>query len=131
MEPARDGADGPKLVPHLEAIDFQHLARMTLGEQHLEAEVLRLFDQQARVLLAHMRACSPEAAAAFAHTLRGSATGIGAWRVAAAAGAVERQASSRAGAGIAEAVSRLAAAIEEARAAIAHQLEASKLEQNG
>src|SRR5260370_24338281 len=71
------------------AIDLEHLARMTLGERSLEAEVLTLFERQAAVLLARMRVSAPAAAAALAHTLKGSARGIGALRVAAAADAVE------------------------------------------
>jgi HPt (histidine-containing phosphotransfer) domain-containing protein len=120
--------DAPPMVPSQEPIDFQHLARMTMGEQGLEAEVLALFDRQALVLLAHMRDASPAATAAFAHTLKGSATGIGAWRVAAAAAALEQDARACPSADMAEAVDRLAAAVEEARAAIAHQREARKLE---
>ena len=104
----------------LVGIDFAHLARMTLGEAGLEAEVLRLFERQAVVLFAQMRDASPAAAAAFAHTLKGSARGIGAWEVAAAAEAVERSAE-RASAS-ARAVARLAAAVEAARASIARRL---------
>ena len=124
MEPVADTAavtDAPPLAPQ-DAIDLPHLARMTFGERRLEAEVLALFDRQAVVLLAHMRDATPAAAAAFAHTLKGSASGVGAWRVAAAAEAVERHAAACASEGIAEAVTRLAAAIEEARVVIAHQL---------
>ena len=122
MEPkARTAApiDAPPLASVEGAIDLAHLARMTLGERSLEAEVLALFDQQAAVLLAHMREAAPQAVAAFAHTLKGSARGIGAWRVAAAAEAVEIDAA-RANAGeFAGALARLAAAVAEARAAIA------------
>ena len=75
-------ADGP-------AIDLAHLARMTLGDSDLEAEVLALFQRQADLLLARMTSAPPAQTAAFAHTLKGSARGIGAWRVAAAAQAVE------------------------------------------
>jgi hypothetical protein len=65
---------------------------MTMGEKRLEAEVLALFDRQAGVLLARMKRAPPEAAAALAHTLSGSARGIGAWEVASAAQEVERAA---------------------------------------
>jgi chemotaxis protein histidine kinase CheA len=112
----------PRAVP-VEAIDLAHLARMTLGERGLEAEVLTLFDQQAAVLLARMGDCAPAAAAAFAHTLKGSARGIGAWRVAAAADAVETNAIRSNAAEIAAAVRRLAAAMDEAKAAIADRLQ--------
>ena len=110
----------PPLVPAAEpAIDRTHLARMTLGEKSLEAEVLALFDRQADLLLARMTDAPPTAVATFAHTLRGSAQGIGVWQVAAAAAAVERAASGSDRADLADAVKQLAAAIGEARAAIA------------
>jgi HPt (histidine-containing phosphotransfer) domain-containing protein len=79
--------DGPAIDGP--AIDLAHLARMTLGDSNLEAEVLGLFQRQAELLLARMTSAPPAATAAFAHTLKGSARGIGAWRVAAAAQAVE------------------------------------------
>src|SRR3979490_3183569 len=84
----------PAAAPAGPAIDLGHLARMTLGEKSLEAEVLALFDRQAGILLARMRQATPPAAGAFAHTLKGSALGIGAWRVAEAAEVVERSAAS-------------------------------------
>jgi len=124
MEPVANTAaagDAPAR-PQGQAIDLQHLARMTFGEPGLEAEVLTLFNRQASVLLARMRGSSPAAAAAFAHTLKGSASGIGAWRVAEAADAVEKHALGCPATGIGDAVSLLAAAVEEARAAIADQL---------
>jgi hypothetical protein len=121
METTADtAAPTDRLTPRsVETIDLDHLARMTLGERSLEAEVLTLFDRQAAVLLAHMRESPPPAVAAFAHTLKGSARGIGAWRVAAAAEAVETCAVSG---GVAGAVSRLSAAVEEAKAVIAVRL---------
>jgi len=91
-------------------LDLEHLARMTLGERRLEAEVLTLFHRQAGMLLARMQGAPPRAAAAFAHTLKGSARGIGAWRVAKAAAAVER--------GSADATAALAAAVAEVQAVI-------------
>jgi HPt (histidine-containing phosphotransfer) domain-containing protein len=101
------------------AIDLPHLTRMTFGEKSLQAEVLALFDRQADMLLAHiMKEPSPKAAAAFAHTIRGSARGVGAWKVAAAAEAVELAAKDANPAGFAGALRRLAGAIGEARAAI-------------
>jgi HPt (histidine-containing phosphotransfer) domain-containing protein len=126
MEPTANAAapiDAPPLAPVEAAIDLEHLARMTLGERSLEAEVLALFDQQAAVLLAHMREAAPPAVAAFAHTLKGSACGIGAWRVAVAAAAVELDAAGANADEIAGAVARLAAAVEEARAVIVERLQ--------
>ena len=100
------------------AIDRGHLTRMTFGDRSLEREVLALFDRQADLLLARMRGGEPQARAARAHTLRGSASGIGADNVARAAQAVEQ-------AGPAErdtAMAALATAVVEARAAIAELL---------
>jgi hypothetical protein len=125
MEPTADAAapiDAPPPVPVEAAIDLKHLARMTLGERGLEAEVLMLFDRQAAVLLDHMRQAAPPAIAAFAHTLKGSARGIGAWRVAAAAEVVEIDAARDAGE-VADALAKLAVAVDEARVVIAAWLE--------
>jgi HPt (histidine-containing phosphotransfer) domain-containing protein len=114
-----DHIASPSIAPSEPAIDLDHLARMTLGDKHLEAEVLALFDRQASLLLARMRQAPPAAVAAFAHTLKGSARGIGTWRVAEAAARVEQVAGAAGAAEIAAAVDGLAAAISEARAAIA------------
>lgn len=98
-------------------IDRGHLARMTFGDRNLEQEVLQLFDRQAELLVARMRGGEAAAVAALAHTLKGSAAGIGAGPVAAAAEAAE-QAVSSAG-DVSAAIDRLAAAVEQARALIA------------
>jgi HPt (histidine-containing phosphotransfer) domain-containing protein len=103
-------------------IDLAHLARMTLGEMRLEAEVLRLFDRQAEILLAHMRDATPTAAAAFAHTLKGSASGIGAWGVAVAAEAVETSAKRGNVSATAGAVVQLATAVAAVKVEIAELL---------
>jgi HPt (histidine-containing phosphotransfer) domain-containing protein len=104
-------------------IDLVHLARMTLGDRGLEREVLALFDRQATVLVARMRASPPAAVTSVAHTLKGSARGVGAWQVAAAAEAVEVAA---AGEGdLSAAIGRLATVAEEARAVIAELLRAN------
>jgi HPt (histidine-containing phosphotransfer) domain-containing protein len=79
----------PATSPAEPAIDLAHLARMTLGERSLEREVLALFDRQTELLLPRIRTAKRPAAATLAHTMKGSALGIGAWRVARAAEAVE------------------------------------------
>jgi HPt (histidine-containing phosphotransfer) domain-containing protein len=106
------------------AIDVGHLQRMTLGEKSLEAEVLRLFDRQAEMLLARMRAAPPETVVSFAHTLKGSARGIGAWPVASAAEAVELAAGSGDATALRGALHALAAAVAAARTAITEHLRA-------
>jgi HPt (histidine-containing phosphotransfer) domain-containing protein len=109
--------DGPPVNPD-QVIDRSHLARMTLGEAALEREVLALFDQQAAMLLARMTAAPANAVAALAHTLNGSARGIGAWRVSQAAAVLECAAASHDPIAP-EAIEPLADAVAEARAAIA------------
>jgi len=108
----------PPLAPAEPVIDHAHLARMTLGDARLEAEVLALFDRQATLLLGRMEGATPAAIAAFAHTLKGSARGIGTWRVAAAAQLVEEAARASATAELADTVRRLAIAVREVQAAI-------------
>ncbi len=76
-------------APSEAIIDRAHLARMILGDKRLEVEVLNLFERQADLLLERMRGAPPPAVAAFAHTLEGCARGVGVWKVAAAARAVE------------------------------------------
>jgi hypothetical protein len=100
------------------AIDVEHLARMTLGERGLEREVLALFDRQADMLMPRIRRGDPALAAASAHTLKGSAVGIGAFGVARAAEAVERAKHGSAAA----AIDTLAAVLEETKAEIARLL---------
>lgn len=111
----------PPLVPVDQPIDMAHLARMTLGEPSLEREVLQLFCRQAEILLSRMHTAAPAVVAAAAHTMKGSARGIGAWHVAAAAEAVEQTASADA-AGIPSALARLSARVDEATAAISELL---------
>lgn len=78
--PALGAAQGP-------AIDLAHLARQSLGDRELEAELLDLFDRQAARIAGEL--CMPDLSpgsraerADLAHTLKGSARAVGAWRVA-------------------------------------------------
>ena len=100
------------------AIDRGHLARMTFGDRSLEREVLQLFDRQAAMLIERIRASNPAAIASLAHTLKGSAAGIGADAVACSAHAAEI-AARRSPAECSLAIDRLAQAVDEARALIA------------
>jgi hypothetical protein len=112
----------PPLAPLEQPIDLAHLARMTLGDASLEREVLQLYDRQAEMLLARVLQAAPAAARAHAHTLKGSSHGIGAWKVARAAEALELAAGE--GAETAAAVAALGTAIAEARSVIAELLRA-------
>ncbi len=118
-----DLSEAPSLAPDDRPIDLVHLARMTMGDRSLEREVLQLFDRQSMLLIGRMRSAATGNVATLAHTLKGSARGIGAWRVARAAEALELAGSSDAD--IARALERLAAASDEARAVIAELLRAN------
>jgi HPt (histidine-containing phosphotransfer) domain-containing protein len=72
-------------------VDLTYLARFTLGNAALEREVLQLFADQVPLYLqalrdAHLRKAWKEAA----HTIKGSASAIGAWRLARFAEMAER-----------------------------------------
>ena len=102
-------------------IDLKHLFRMTLGDHGLEREVLALFDRQIDMLIARMSEVEPSCVGALAHTLKGSARGVGAWPMARAAEAVEAAELTD----LAPAVAALATAACETRAAIADILRAA------
>ncbi len=112
-------------------IDEDHLGRMTLGDRRLEREVLELFLRQTTIMLNRIVGAEPPLAAAAAHTLKGSARGIGAWRVARAAELLENAAGGDGGEAeswrdsghdLDEAIAELKAASLEASAAIAARL---------
>ena len=77
-----------------EVLDLKHLARYTLGDEGLKREILDLFRTQIVTSLANLR----DAAEAddelswqmAAHTLKGSARAVGAFRLGAAAETGER-----------------------------------------
>jgi HPt (histidine-containing phosphotransfer) domain-containing protein len=115
-----DSKDAP-LAPDDRPIDLVHLARTTLGDRSLEREVLQLFDRQSTLLIARMRNAAPGGVVMLAHTLKGSARGIGAWRVARAAEALEIADTLE----VSGALDRLSAAADEARAVIADLLKAN------
>lgn len=104
-------------------IDVPHLERMTLGDRALEREILQIFTRQTTLTLERIAGAEPGMAAAAAHTLKGSARGIGAWRVAQAAERLEGAAGAPGGdAEVEAAVDGLKAAVIEAGAAIVARL---------
>ena len=105
------------------AIDRDHLKQMTFGDRGLERELLQLFDRQAEVLLTRMRAGEAAVLATLAHTLKGSALGIGATEVAHSAAATEAAAAGSPAQRDA-ALDDLAAAIDVVRVEIAALLRA-------
>jgi HPt (histidine-containing phosphotransfer) domain-containing protein len=105
----------PPLVPDDAPIDVEHLKRMTLGDAGLEREVLAMFAAQVVRLIGTLAGLPPDAGA-LAHTLKGSARAIGAFRVADAAGSLET--AIRNGDGPAESLTELKEAIAQVRMAI-------------
>lgn len=98
-------------------IDRGHLCQMTFNDDMLAREVLMLFDRQAASMLALIPAAKPQALPSLVHAVKGSARGIGAWRVAHAAAELETAPQGSA--------DGLVAALVEARAAIAKILRRS------
>jgi HPt (histidine-containing phosphotransfer) domain-containing protein len=96
-------------------IDLVHLARQTMGDRALEAELLALFDRQAAQIAEQLGSApaGPESAN-LAHKLKGSARAVGATAVAAAAEHYEHGA--RAGLLRPADAEKLVAAVAEARA---------------
>ena len=105
----------PPLAPDDGPIDTDHLKRMTLGDADLTREVLAMFAGQAAGLIGTL-ATLPTDAEALAHTLKGSARAIGAFRVAEAAESLE--ATIQSGDDPAKALAELHDAIAQVRAAI-------------
>jgi HPt (histidine-containing phosphotransfer) domain-containing protein len=118
-------SDGPTWMPFplrastACALDLDHLRRMTLDDQALERDVLRMFLTQAGRLVEAL-AERPAEAGTLAHTLKGSARAIGALGVAEAAAAVEN--ASRKSGDLAGPLGMLSDALAEARGAIQARL---------
>jgi HPt (histidine-containing phosphotransfer) domain-containing protein len=112
----------PPLAPDDGPIDSAHLDRMTLGDAGLEREVLAMFSGQAVGLIDRLAKAvkssetRSQEALVLAHTLKGSARAIGAFRVADAAEGLE--AAIRHGDEPVQALARLKDAVTEARTAI-------------
>ena len=104
-------------------IDHVHLERMTLGDRSLEREVLEIFARQTAMTLERIAGAGRARTAAAAHTLKGSARGIGAWRVAEAAERLEQVAANAADeAALLAAIGELETASLEAQVAIGLRL---------
>jgi HPt (histidine-containing phosphotransfer) domain-containing protein len=77
--------------PTGDPIDLAYLARFTLGNSALEREVLQLFAEQTPLYLAALReARLRKAWREAAHSIKGSASAVGAWRLARSAEMAER-----------------------------------------
>ncbi len=101
------------------AIDLQHLRRYTLGDARLELEILGLFIGQAPATVdALKQAQTNKEWVTAAHTLKGSARAVGAWRLAKLAEQAERLGGPNDRAACDSVVSQLEEAAAEARAHI-------------
>lgn len=76
-----------------EVIDLAHLRRFTLGDEALELEILGLFIDQVPVTIQALKEARTDRDwVVAAHTLKGSARAVGAWRLARIAEYAERSA---------------------------------------
>lgn len=83
------GGDAERASPY--AIDHTHLRRYTMGDLQLEREVLDLFACELPKTMTSLKSAETELEwRVAAHTLKGSARAVGAWRIAAAAVAAEK-----------------------------------------
>ncbi|AZO32896.1 MULTISPECIES: Hpt domain-containing protein [Mesorhizobium] len=94
-------------------VDMAHLARQTMDDRALEQEVLALFVQQALSVRDKILDADAKERVLLAHSLKGSARGIGAFAVAECAATIEKQPED------ARTVKKLGVLIEEVRDFIA------------
>ncbi|KQX39877.1 hypothetical protein ASD04_04290 [Devosia sp. Root436] len=77
-------------VRPMRPIDLVHLAKQCLGDEHLEYEILRLFDTTVRTYFGRLElAASYDDLAINLHSIKGAAGGVGAWTIAELAKAAE------------------------------------------
>ena len=103
-------------------IDLVHLAKQCLGDEHLEYEILRLFDTTVQSYLDRLWiAASVEDRVLTLHSIKGAASGVGAWTLAELAKSAE--ADLRSGRALTpEHMADLGMAIEEVRSFITRML---------
>ena len=110
---------------HPPILDLDHLRRQTFGDAALERELLALFEEQCARLTPMMTGGLPRPERAdAAHTLKGSARAIGAWRLAALADEVETALRDGAGDVAAARLSAFQAAMQATGEAIAERRQA-------
>ena len=82
-------------LPHKRAmrpIDLVHLAKQCLGDEHLEYEILRLFDTTVQTYFARLeQATSFDDLIMSLHSIKGAASGVGAFTVSDLARACETE----------------------------------------
>nr|WP_321460029.1 Hpt domain-containing protein [uncultured Cohaesibacter sp.] len=79
------------------SLDLGHLSQQTMGDESLQKQVLSIFIQHMETQMPLLEATDADLSK-IAHGIKGSARGIGAWRVATAAEALEKAGGDRAAA---------------------------------
>jgi HPt (histidine-containing phosphotransfer) domain-containing protein len=104
-------------------IDLVHLAKQCMGDEHLECEILRMYDTTVKTYLSRLQlATSADDLAINLHSIKGASGGVGAFSVANLAKAAETEL--QAGRPLSsERIEDLGMAIEEVRAFIARVLD--------
>ena len=77
-------------------VDLVHLARQTMGDRDLEAEVLGMFARQVDAARGRLAAAGEDERRSLAHTLKGTARSVGAFALADCAAGIEEDPSSAA-----------------------------------
>ncbi len=109
--------------PVIRPVDLVHLSHYTLGDTELEREVLQLFLAQSSIYLERLKtAAKAQDWRDAAHTIKGSAQGIGAWRVAETAEVAELARSCPKGKAAVKALNELEQCVEETNVFITNLL---------
>lgn len=106
-------AAGVQEAAERDLFDTEHFARQTMGDRALAREVLGLFTTQLDDFDSKIHAADEAERRALAHTLKGAASGVGAFAIARCVGRLERQP------GSGQALEQLADAITRTRAFLA------------
>jgi HPt (histidine-containing phosphotransfer) domain-containing protein len=115
-----DTAPIPASLAEQRVLDLVHLARQTFGDRDLEREVLALFEAQCRRLLPILAGAGREGERSdAAHTLKGAARAVGAWRLAALADELETALATEAPESLDALLARLDRAMRDTQAAVA------------
>lgn len=94
--PAREWPNEARTAGAEAVLDLDHLDRQTMADADLANEVLRLFVEQTRRVMARLAGpVGVEERSLHFHTLAGSARGIGAWQVAGLASQFEVEGADR------------------------------------
>lgn len=85
-------AEPTPYVRSMRPIDLVHLAKQCLGDEHLELEILRLFDTTVQTYFGRLQlAANYDDLALNLHSIKGAASGVGAWTIADLAKACEAE----------------------------------------